>query len=65
MIAEDFSFMAQQVPGCFIFLGVHDPAWGDKVYPVHRADFRIDEDALPVGSAVLAATALNWMNQHQ
>jgi IAA-amino acid hydrolase len=63
MIAEDFGFMSQQAPGCFIFLGVHDPAWGDKVYQVHRADFRIDEDALPVGSAVLAATALHWMNQ--
>jgi amidohydrolase len=42
---------------------VHDPAWGDKVYNVHRADFRMDEDALPVGSAVLAAAALNWMKQ--
>jgi amidohydrolase len=63
MAAEDFSFMAQQAPGCFIYLGVHDPAWGDKVYLVHRADFRIDEDAFPVGSAVLAATALHWMNQ--
>jgi amidohydrolase len=63
MIADDFSFMLQQAPGCYIRLGVHDPAWGDKVYPVHRADFRIDEDALPVGSAVLAATALHWMNQ--
>jgi amidohydrolase len=60
---EDFSFMLQQAPGCFIWLGVHDPAWGDQVYPLHRADFRLDEDALPVGSAVLAATALHWMNQ--
>ncbi len=65
MAAEDFGFMSHQAPGCFILLGVHDPAWGDKVYPLHRADFRIDEDALPVGSAVLAATAINWMNQMQ
>jgi amidohydrolase len=65
MAAEDFSFMAEVAPACFIFLGVHDPAWGDKVYPVHRGNFRMDEDALPVGSAVLAATALNWMNQKQ
>jgi metal-dependent amidase/aminoacylase/carboxypeptidase family protein len=63
MIAEDFSFLSQQAPGCMIRLGVHDPAWGNQVYPVHRADFRIDEDALPVGSAVLAATTLHWMNQ--
>jgi amidohydrolase len=65
MAAEDFSFMTEVAPACMIYLGVHDPAWGDKHYLVHRADFRIDEDALPVGSAVLAATALNWMNQEQ
>ena len=63
MGAEDFSFMAQTAPGCFIRLGVHDPAWGDRVYNVHRADFRMDEDALPIGAAALAAVALNWMNQ--
>lgn len=63
MGAEDFSFMAQTAPGCFIRLGVHDPAWGDQVYNVHRADFRMDEDALPIGAAALAAVAINWMNQ--
>lgn len=63
MGAEDFSFMSQVAPGCFIRLGVHDPAWGEKQYNVHRADFRMDEDALPVGTAMLAAVALNWMNQ--
>ena len=46
MGAEDFSFMAEVAPGCFIRLGVHDPAWGENVYHVHRADFRLDEDAL-------------------
>ena len=61
MGAEDFSFMAQVVPGSFLRLGVHNPAWGDKVYPVHRADFRLDEDALPIGAAALAAAAIRWM----
>ncbi|MCC6457329.1 MAG: amidohydrolase [Caldilineaceae bacterium] len=63
MGAEDFSFMSEVAPGCFVRLGVHDPAWGEQTYNVHRADFRMDEDALPVGTAVLAAVALNWMNQ--
>ncbi len=61
MGAEDFSYMAQQAPGCFIRVGVHDPAWGDQVYNVHRADFRMDENALPIGAATLAAAALTWM----
>ncbi len=60
MGAEDFSYMAQAAPGCFLRLGVHNPAW-KEYYPVHRADFRLDEDALPIGSAALALTALRWM----
>lgn len=64
MGAEDFSYMAQAVPGCFLRLGVHNPAW-KEYYPVHRADFRIDEDALPIGSAALALTALRWMETKQ
>ncbi len=63
MGAEDFSFMSQVAPGCFVRVGVHSPAWGEQIYNVHRADFRMDEDALPVGTAALAAMALNWMNQ--
>ena len=63
MGAEDFSFLAQAAPGSFLRLGVHNPAWGDKYYPVHRADFRLDEDALPIGSAALAAAALRWMQE--
>lgn len=60
MAAEDFSFMAQVAPGSFLRLGVHNPAWS-QMYPVHTPTFRIDEDALPIGTASLVATALAWM----
>lgn len=60
MGAEDFSYMAQEAPGCFLRLGTHNPEW-DRRYMVHRADFRLDEDALPIGTAALAAAALRWM----
>lgn len=62
MGAEDFSYMAQAAPGCFLRIGVKNPTW-DRQYPVHRADFRMDEDALPVGAASLAAAALRWMEE--
>ena len=62
MGAEDFSFMAQVAPGSFLRIGTHNPSW-DRYYPVHRADFRIDEDALPVGAAAMAAAALQWMEE--
>ncbi len=62
MGAEDFSYMAQAAPGCFLRLGVKNAEW-DRFYPVHRADFRLDEEALPIGSAALAASAIRWMEK--
>jgi amidohydrolase len=62
MGAEDFAYLAKAAAGCFLRLGVHNPAW-DGYYPVHRADFRLDEDALPIGTAALATAALAWMQQ--
>ena len=62
MGAEDFSFLAQAAPGCFLRLGTHNPAWPQQ-YPVHTPTFRMDEDALPIGSASLAAAALGWMTR--
>lgn len=62
MGAEDFSYMALAAPGSFLRIGTHNPSW-DRHYPVHRADFRMDEDALPVGAAALAAAALRWMTE--
>jgi len=64
MAGEDFSYMAQAVPGAFINLGVRDPKW-DREYPVHTSTFRMDEDALPIGAAALAAAAIEWMESHQ
>jgi IAA-amino acid hydrolase len=64
MGAEDFSFMAQKAPGSFLRLGTHNPSW-DRHYLVHRADFRMDEDALPIGAAALAAAALRWMDEQR
>lgn len=62
MASEDFSFMLQQAPGCFLRLGVKNPSW-EREYPVHTSTFRMDEDALPVGTAAMAAVAIQWMQQ--
>ncbi len=63
MGAEDFGYMARAATGAFLFLGVKHPTW-DRIYSVHRADFRLDEDALPLGTAALAAAALKWMERN-
>ncbi len=41
------------MPGCYFQLGVRR----DQFYECHDPRFDIDESALPVGAAVLAATA--------
>jgi amidohydrolase len=58
---EDFSYMAAASPGAMFSLGVRAP--GAPVRPVHTPDFDIDEDALPIGAAVLAETALRLLQQ--
>ncbi|MGL4609528.1 MAG: M20 metallopeptidase family protein [Trueperaceae bacterium] len=61
MGAEDFSYMAQEAPGCFMFLGVKNKKWQQE-YPVHTPTFRMDEDALPIGTAMLCGSALEWLH---
>ncbi len=53
MWAEDFAFYGLRRPSCFHNLGVRNTARG-IVHPVHTARFDIDEDALRVGSGLLA-----------
>lgn len=57
MGGEDFSFYTQQVPGLFAFLAIGDEDSGAP-HPVHHPKFTLNEDALPVGSALHAAFAL-------
>ncbi len=52
--SEDFSFMAQEVPGAFMFLGVE---FEGDTRSHHSPRFDINESELYVGSAVLAETA--------
>ncbi|MCD6289809.1 MAG: amidohydrolase [Anaerolineae bacterium] len=63
MGAEDFSFMAQAAPGCFFRLGVRTP--GGPIRAGHSTTFDIDEDALPVGTAMLAELARRWLMEHK
>ncbi|NJE26157.1 amidohydrolase [Thermococcus sp. MV5] len=51
MGAEDFAFYLQKVPGAFIFLGTKNEAKG-IVYPHHHPKFDVDEEILPLGTAL-------------
>ena len=57
MGGEDFAYYANRVPGCFVALGVRNEAEG-AIYGVHHPKFKVDESALPIGSALHTAFAL-------
>ena len=55
---EDFAYYTQKVPGAFVFLGGGNESKTCH-FPHHHPKFNIDEDALPLGAALLAKLALN------
>ncbi len=60
MGTEDFGIFLEHVPGCFYQAGVANPAKTPTV-PLHNGQFNIDEDALPVMSAVHAKVAYDYL----
>jgi amidohydrolase len=60
MGSEDFAFVLEKVPGCFIFVGSANPAKGlDAGH--HHPKFDIDETALPMGAALMTATIMDLL----
>lgn len=60
MGAEDWSYVLQQVPGAMAFLGTCPPGVPfHQAAPNHSNRMVIDEDAMAVGVALYAATALD------
>lgn len=57
MGAEDFSFMLEQRPGCFFFLGTQSGE--STAVPHHNARFAIDETALETGVQMMVALAMD------
>jgi amidohydrolase len=62
MTAEDFAFFSQQVPSCFYRLGTGNRSKG-ITSGVHTATFDIDEDALEIGSGLMAYIAISQLRQ--
>jgi amidohydrolase len=58
--AEDFPEFLKNAPGAMYTLGTKIE--GREVYELHHPKFDLDERALPVGTAVLAETALRFLN---
>jgi len=60
MGVEDFSILVRQAPGALFSLGVKHRGTVEA-RRLHNPDFDVDEDALPVGAAILAETARRYL----
>ena len=56
MGGEDFAYYLQEVPGTFVFMGGANKKKGIHS-KLHTANFNIDENALPLGTALLYSLA--------
>lgn len=62
--AEDFSYVLEQVPGAFVFVGATPPGADPATAPYnHSAHARFDDAAVPLSAALLAGLALDRLAQ--
>ncbi len=66
MGAEDFSFMLQEKPGCYLFLGNGDGAHRDSGHGMgpcmlHNPSYDFNDELLPVGSTFFVRLVEKWL----
>lgn len=61
LAGDNFSEFQLEVPGVYAYLGTADPRRPETQFPIHSCHFQLDEDALPIGAWLYAATALHWL----
>ncbi|CAI0543709.1 unnamed protein product, partial [Linum tenue] len=64
MGAEDFSFYAEKVPGCFFFVGMQNET-REPLVASHSPQYQVNEDVLPYGAALHASLAVRYLLEHQ
>lgn len=64
MAGEDFAFYQQRIPGYYLGIGIRNEEIG-SVCSVHSPYFFLDENVLPIGSALFTALAEIYLQEHQ
>lgn len=60
MGGEDFAYIAERIPSAYLRLGSMNPAKG-ITSQAHNPGYDMDEDALPLGAAIMAHAALRFL----
>jgi len=63
LAGDNFADYQEVVPGCYAYLGTHDPARPETGINIHNGHFELDEDALITGASLYAACALHWLGE--
>lgn len=61
MLAEDFAYYAQLVPGAYFHLGCRNPQDDGPVYNLHSSRFRIDETCIQTGIQIMSQFAVDFL----
>ena len=61
--SEDFAYISQQIPTLMLALSAGNSQEG-YTHPLHHPKVRLDESAMPFGTAALAQIALRWLESH-
>lgn len=69
MGAEDFSFMLEKVPGCYLFLGNGDgnhriAGHGLGPCTLHNGSYDFNDDLIPIGATYWVKVATQWLAKH-
>jgi amidohydrolase len=61
--SDDFARVSEMVPSVFLTIGAK-PEDGSKVYPNHNSNVVFNEDCLPIGAAMFAQCAFEWLKEN-
>ena len=62
MGCEDFAFIGELVPAAFVKVGAAVKEQ-EKRYPLHNGNIVFDEDCIPIGTALHATYAVEWLKK--
>ncbi len=65
MIAEDFSYYANEIPGFFYFMGIVPKGYEGPIEPIHSPRFYVDEQALKIAVKTMSLLALEALFQYE
>lgn len=70
MGSEDFSFMLQEVPGCYVWIGNGDGAHRDAGHGLgpcmlHNGSYDFNDTLIPIGATYWVELATQWLAAHR